>query len=114
MFRYVVILLIKVTSRGHLEVKLVTVTEYTVEKGIEKNDWNKSYRSQKDYFLVTWTLNLTLRLIWIQIQLRHDWLQTWLDKARSVSDPVKANLICHQNNLYQMFKLLPLNCLAIC
>jgi len=43
-FRYVVMLVVKVTSRDHLEVKLVTVTEYAVEDNIEKNDSNKSCR----------------------------------------------------------------------
>jgi len=36
--------MIKMISRGHLEIKLVTVTEYAVADGIEKNDSNKSCR----------------------------------------------------------------------
>jgi len=43
-FKYVVMLVVKVASRGYLEIKLVTVIEYAVEDGIEKNDSNKSCR----------------------------------------------------------------------
>jgi len=39
-----------------------------------------------DYLLVTLTLNLTLRSIWVQIQLRQDRLQTWPAKVRSIAD----------------------------
>jgi len=37
---------VKVTSRGYLEVKLVTVTEYAMKDNIEKNDSNKSCRGE--------------------------------------------------------------------
>jgi len=43
-FRYVVMSVIKMTSKGHLEIKLVTVIEYAVENSIEKNDSNKNCR----------------------------------------------------------------------
>jgi len=47
-FKYVIMSVVKVTSRGHLEVKLVTVTEYAVEDDIEKNDLNESCRSYEE------------------------------------------------------------------
>jgi len=48
MFRYVVMSVVKMISRSHLEVKLMTVTEYAVEDGIEKNDSYKSCRGHKE------------------------------------------------------------------
>jgi len=46
-FRYIVMSVVKVTSRAHLEIKLVTVTEYAMEDGIEKIDSNKSCRGHE-------------------------------------------------------------------
>jgi len=40
--------MVKMVSMDHLEVKLVTVTKYAVEDGIEKNDSNKSCRGHEE------------------------------------------------------------------
>jgi len=57
---------VKLTSKDHLEVKLVTITEYAVKDSIEKNDSNKSCMSHEGLSLVSLTLNLTLKPIWVQ------------------------------------------------
>jgi len=49
-FRYIVMSVIKVTSKEHLEVKLVTVIEYAVKDGIKKNDSTKSCKSHEGLF----------------------------------------------------------------
>jgi len=65
-FRYVIMSVVKVTFSGHLEIKLVTVTEYAVKNSIKKNDSIKNVGVTKN-LLMTLTLNLTLRSIWVRI-----------------------------------------------
>jgi len=77
--RYFVMSVIKVTSKGLLEIKLMTVTEYAMKDSTEKMTRIKVVEIMKDYLLVNLSLNLALNLtsIWVQIQ---------SIKARSIAD----------------------------
>jgi len=54
-FKYVVMLVVKMTSRNHLDVKLVT--EYAVEDDTRKMTRIKVVEIMKNYLLVTLILN---------------------------------------------------------